>query len=237
MKTSASIRVFLQLTVFLGGENIHVLTDFISCLDKRVAEIGHRSRIVFWYKKCFFLSWLNRRGTNSIQHLFLFGVMKPRDNKVRGRKGRIGRADCAGFTLTEVVFASAILVLLFLVLFQTLLVCQRMGANIKYRLAADAVAFDLAWDIYNRPLSWFQTNTVTISNNWNLDASGMSTVWSRGKAFVLYTVTPAPLTGATSNWVISTSVKWTPPWGGENALPQGYTITRTRNTRYEGTDN
>lgn len=88
-----------------------------------------------------------------------------------------------------------------------------MGADIKYRLAADAVAFDLAWDVYNRPLSWFETNTVALSNNWKLDVSRMTTVWSTGRSFVLYTVTPSPLTGVASNWVITTNVKWPPPLG------------------------
>ncbi len=85
-----------------------------------------------------------------------------------------------GFTLVEVVFASAIALLLFLSLFETLSVCQRMAANIKWRLAADALAYDLAWDTFNKQVAWFDTNVTSNRAGWYPVPAERTSVWYVG---------------------------------------------------------
>ena len=59
----------------------------------------------------------------------------------------------AGFTLAETMVASALTLLLVLTIFETARFSARAAYDIKSRLAADALAFDTVWDLYNRQIS------------------------------------------------------------------------------------
>ena len=71
---------------------------------------------------------------------------------------RYGRSRSSGFSLVELVFTSSIGLMLILVLFESLLFCRRTAADMRCRLAADTLAFDVAWDVFNRQTQWFDTN-------------------------------------------------------------------------------
>jgi len=139
----------------------------------------------------------------------------------------------SGFTLIEVVLASAISLLLFLVLFEALMVSQRMAANLKWRLAADSIAFDKAWEVFNRQLTWFENEVTASQISWtdvSLDQTSAFTSNSKMKAAqVMLWITPNG--SPSSNWVIQTSVRWPLPGSGYAELPKYYELTRTRNDR------
>ncbi len=134
-----------------------------------------------------------------------------------------------GFTLVEVMFASAVAMLLFLSLFETLSVCQRMAADLKWRLAADELAYDKAWEVFNYRTEWFNGCT-SASSVWYEVPSDRTSVWyAGGKAYYNLSITPVGL--PISNWVIRTTVKWPLPTGSYASLPQDYRVVRMRNER------
>lgn len=137
--------------------------------------------------------------------------------------------DRQGFTLVEVMFASSIALLLFLSLFETLSVCQRMAADLKWRLTADALAYDKAWEVFNYKTEWFNGYT-SASSAWYVVSSDQTSVWyAGGKAY--YNLSITPVGSPISNWVIRTTVKWPLPSGSYAALPQDYRVVRMRNER------
>lgn len=142
-----------------------------------------------------------------------------------GRKKRVAH----GFTLVEVMFASSIALLLFLVLFEALMVCQRMAAKVKWRLAADLVAYDVAWDTFNRQLAWFDTQVTNAQAAWTPLPSERTSVWVGGTAYVYLSITPSGI--PTTNWVIRTNVQWPLPNGGYERLPDDYCVVRYRTDR------
>lgn len=152
----------------------------------------------------------------------------------RGRSS--GRAEAlgsgplrSGFTLIEVLFASTISLLLFLTLLETLSVCQRMASNIKWRLAADAVAYDTAWRVFNQQTAWFDAYNLNTSP-WATVPADATSVWYGGKpAYVWCSVKPVDV--PTTKWVITTNVKWPLPGDRSAELPRDYVIERCRSDR------
>jgi len=151
--------------------------------------------------------------------------------RTKGTDGHLThkKRTAGGFTLVEVMFASSIALLLFLVLFETLMVCQRMAANVKWRLAADMIAFDTAWDTFNRQLSWFDTQVTNAQAAWTPIASERTSVWAAGTAYVYVSITPSGV--PSTNWIIRTNVQWPLPSGGYARLPDDYRVVRYRNDR------
>jgi prepilin-type N-terminal cleavage/methylation domain-containing protein len=136
----------------------------------------------------------------------------------------------AGFTLTEVMFASAITLLLFLVLFETLSVCQRLAANVKWRLAADALAYDVAWETFNKQTAWFDTRVTAAQAEWREVPKERTSVWyADGKAYYFRSITPSGVPA--SNWVIRTNVQWPLPGKGNARLARDYEVVRFRADR------
>lgn len=136
-----------------------------------------------------------------------------------------------GFTLVEVMFASTVSLLLFLVLLESLTVCQRMAANIKWRLAADAIAYDTAWKIFNEQTEWFETRfNAEGQATWEAVPVETSSVWYGGQAASVYwSVTPVGM--PTGKWSIRTNVQWPVPGGRSERLPADYVIERCRAER------
>ena len=154
-------------------------------------------------------------------------MIRRRDKGEAAKKER-GTSRRGGFTLTEVMFASTISLLLFLTMLETLSVCQRMSSNVKWQLAADAIAYDTVWNKFNEfttPLE-FSNMYPVYTNRWeNVPASESSNVWyGGGLAQKNWVITPGAL--PTSNWVIRACVRWPLPGVNKWATNSYYTIER-----------
>ena len=136
------------------------------------------------------------------------------------------KTNC-GFTLVEVMVASALVLLLFTTLFKTISFCNKSSSNIKWRLAADAIAFDEAWLIFNRQTEWFDTTITAAQAEWvRLDADRTSVWYGDKGAYLFRSITPHGIPA--SNWVIRTSLQWPVAHGGFEQLPSDYEIVRHR---------
>jgi len=142
----------------------------------------------------------------------------------RNRNGALGNSRKRGLTLVELVFASAISLLLFLTLLESLSVCQRMALNVKWRLAADAIAYDTVWEKFNlftTPLS-FSDAYPKATNGWIEVPANQNVGWyAGGKAYKYWEITPVGVPA--SNWVIRSNVRWPIP-GGKYATNTAYYV-------------
>ena len=164
-------------------------------------------------------------NTNDIRRIWsALGV--PRDQSgLRSRRARRG-----GFTLIEVMFASVISLILLMSLLETLSTCRRMAANVKWRLAADALAYDTAWTYFNEQTSWFDERFPEAQAKWETVSVDRTSVWFDQKLASLYwSVTPVGV--PTTKWIIRTNVQWPLPGGGFSKLPDDYVIERHRADR------
>ena len=140
-----------------------------------------------------------------------------------------------GFSLVELVFTSSIGLMLILVLFESLLFCRRTAADMRCRLAADTLAFDVAWDVFNRQTQWFDTNASDPADfpiRWGWVPATRATAFagvSTNDIQCFLSVRPngTPIT----SWEIMTDVRWRQPNGGWVQLPQPYRLERHRVNR------
>lgn len=131
--------------------------------------------------------------------------------------------------MTEVVFASSISLLLFLVLLDTLSFCRRSAANLKWRLAADAFAYDQAWEFFNKKTSWFESEAMFASSEWKPVPEERTTAWLSGQPEpARYNLSITPIGSPVTHWQISTSVQWPLPEGGWGEMTEPYIIERHR---------
>ena len=139
----------------------------------------------------------------------------------------------SGFTLTEVMFASTLALFLFLVLLEALTFCRRSAANLKWRLAADAFAYDVVWDTFNHQTKWLESNDIYHKTpSWQKVPKEKTSVWLRGDD-VYYRLIINPDSIPTTYWDISVDVAWPTLNGGSQSLPQPCTVRRygvSRNT-------
>jgi prepilin-type N-terminal cleavage/methylation domain-containing protein len=151
--------------------------------------------------------------------------------KPRVKRGaRLGYASRGGFTLIEVMLASAISLLLLMSLLETLSACRRMAANVKWRLAADALAYDTAWAYFNEQTTWFDEHFPEAQAKWETVPAARTSVWlDQQRASLYWSVTPVGV--PTTKWVIRTNVQWPLPNGGFSKLPNDYVIERYRADR------
>lgn len=148
---------------------------------------------------------------------------------------RYGRSRSSGFSLVELVFTSSIGLMLILVLFESLLFCRRTAADMRCRLAADTLAFDVAWDVFNRQTQWFDTNASDPADfpiRWGWVPATRATAFagvSTNDIQCFLSVRPngTPIT----SWEIMTDVRWRQPNGGWVQLPQPYRLERHRVNR------
>ncbi len=128
------------------------------------------------------------------------------------------------------MFASSLALMLVLSLFETISLCRRMTADIKWRLAADAIAFDEAWDIYNRQTAWFDTAVTVAQAEWAPIAAERTSVWCGERtAYLFRSITPNGMPA--SNWVIRTDVQWPLPSGNFARLSRNCEVIRGRSDR------
>ncbi|MDD4102123.1 MAG: hypothetical protein PHU80_05760 [Kiritimatiellae bacterium] len=121
----------------------------------------------------------------------------------------------SGFTLVEFVFASSLALLLFMVMLEALFFCRRNAALVKGRLAADAFAYDLALDLFNRKTEWFEQNASTNIAEWFSLPPERTSAWSYSdrSASAFYWIAPSGGTPP-SQWTIVTDVQWPLAGGG-----------------------
>lgn len=135
-----------------------------------------------------------------------------------------------GFTLVEVLFASTISLLLLVSLLETLSACRRMAANVKWHLAADALAYDTAWGYFNEQTAWFDAQFPEAQAKWETVPAERSSAWSEKRpASLFWSITPIGV--PTTHWIIRTNVQWPLPNGGFARLPNDYVIERYRADR------
>ncbi|MBP5510532.1 MAG: prepilin-type N-terminal cleavage/methylation domain-containing protein [Kiritimatiellae bacterium] len=134
-----------------------------------------------------------------------------------------------GFTLVEVMLASAVALLIFLVMFEALFFARRVAAENKLRLAADSLAYDLTVDLFNRDLEWFEMLNVT--QEWTENgvlAQGTNTLWT---GEVTYQRSVLPQGSPATNWVVTTTLQWTDAYDRSHGLPEPLVVYRQRNNR------
>ena len=158
--------------------------------------------------------------------------MERTEARAQCAKGR-GRA---GFTLVEVMVASGILLVVVLTIYESVLFCNRVAYDVKSRLAAEAIAFDTAWELYNLPLSWLKKHAV---NPLPSDPSGWRFVnpedydaWGGLSDEVLVRWMILPQGSPPTNWVICTNVQWpNATRGGHSMLARDFQIDRAKTDR------
>ncbi|MDD4061073.1 MAG: hypothetical protein PHW08_10300 [Kiritimatiellae bacterium] len=140
----------------------------------------------------------------------------------------------AGFTLAETMVASALTLLLVLTIFETARFSARAAYDIKSRLAADALAFDTVWDLYNRQISWLSENATESRSGWvGIDPERNTTWGARGdQVFIYWEIEPDPADFPPKRWTLKSNVQW-PSYsgGGVQTLPRNYQVRRERTNR------
>jgi len=103
---------------------------------------------------------------------------------------------------------------------------------LRWQLTADALAFDAAWDVFNRKTEWFDLNATPTA----FPAGWQAVPPDRSSAF-LRTGTPAyylevqPMGRPVTHWQIIANVQWPLPNGGARRLAQPYILERHRADR------
>jgi len=122
--------------------------------------------------------------------------------------------SASGFSLVEFMFASSLALLLFLVMLEALFFFRRNAALVKGRLAADAIAYDMALELFNRKTEWFEQNAPTNIAEWFALSPERTSAWSNSylNASAFYWVAPSGGTPPTQ-WTIVTDVQWPLPDG------------------------
>ena len=152
------------------------------------------------------------------------------------------RAQCAkgrgraGFTLVEVMVASGLLLFLVLTIYESVLFCNRVAFDVKSRLAAEAIAFDTAWELYNLPLPWLKTYAwrplPPDPSGWKFINPEDYDVWGARSDEVLVRWMILPQGIPPTNWVIHTNVQWpNATGGGHSMLPKDFQIDRAKTDR------
>jgi len=136
----------------------------------------------------------------------------------------------SGFTLIEVIFASTMALFLFLVMLEALFFCRRSAANLKWQLAADALAYDAAMEIFNRQTTWFEANVTGATAAWSKVPEERTSVWIEGREAFLFKGIYPDASPATS-WRIVTDVRWPLPDGKSRTLSKPCVVERHRANR------
>ncbi len=146
-------------------------------------------------------------------------------------KKRALKTDRGGFTLVEVMVASGLALLLTLAIFESVLYCNRLAYDVKSRLAADAIAFDTVWEMFNRQLEWFDGQVFATSSWTSLDTENYDAWGVNGsQVFVFSAVIPQGL--PPTNWLLRANVEWPDlSGGGVKTLPRDYEVIRARTQR------
>ncbi len=109
-----------------------------------------------------------------------------------------------GFTLVEMMFAAAMLVVATMALFGGISYCARATHDESQFLAADAYAFDVAWQRFNEDFENYVPRifTETISSN------AAPVLWNKNSPAVCHTIITN--TPDMAGFIIDVSVIWGP---------------------------
>ena len=92
-----------------------------------------------------------------------------------------------GYTLVEVVIAMTLIACTSLLLYGTMTMYYGMIFGARNYMAAESIAFDELWNVYNQPLSYFEP--ITTATNWAVPAPTNSIY--QGTGFVHTAIFPA----------------------------------------------
>ena len=144
------------------------------------------------------------------------------DAAVRGARG--------GFTLVETMVASGMLLFLVLAIYESVLFCNRVAYDVKSRLAAEAIAFDTVWELYNKQLGWLRLRAQVAMSGWEIVDPEDYDVWGAREAAVFWAVQPEGL--PPTNWVFRANVMWpNATGGGTSMLPRDFVVERSKSER------
>lgn len=144
------------------------------------------------------------------------------DAAVRGARG--------GFTLVETMVASGMLLFLVLAIYESVLFCNRVAYDVKSRLAAEAIAFDTVWELYNKQLGWLRQRAQVAMSGWEIVDPEDYDVWGARETAVFWAVQPEGL--PPTNWVFRANVMWpNATGGGTSMLPRDFVVERSKSDR------
>lgn len=111
-----------------------------------------------------------------------------------------------GFTLVEMMFAAAMLVVATMALFGGISYCARVTHDESQFLAAEAYAFDAVWMRYNEDFENFEPWEQPLAEN--ITSNACPVLWNEKTPAVCYTIitNSADKTG----FIIDVSVAWGP---------------------------
>ena len=139
-------------------------------------------------------------------------------------KPRVAIISNAGFTILEVVYASAISALAILALYATIMIGYAMILANQQRLDADALAFDKTLEVFN---TYDFTNAVMATNLVPVSPPPASMLPSNSEIRVM--ITPNITTGTPYKWDVEVRVKRDRFW------PGGKTVVLTNDLIYRVT--
>ena len=131
-----------------------------------------------------------------------------------------------GFTIIEVVYASAIAALAVLALYSTIMIGYAMICANQQRLEAEALAFDKTLEIFN---TYDFTNAVLATNLPPASPPTSSLLHISSNSEIRVMITPSINTGIPYKWDVEVRVKRNRFW------PGGKTVTLTNDLIYQVT--
>ncbi len=142
------------------------------------------------------------------------------------RQANSRRFPRAGFTLVEVLVASALTAFVFVAVFSSLVFCRKSVADIRVRAAAECLAADKMAEIFNKPLLWFNDIPAAgLVQSWDAipaavrqayfgnaaynasSADSSATFSSPGEVRLFTSVIPGG--SPVDHWTITVDVAWT----------------------------
>ena len=101
----------------------------------------------------------------------------------RQSNGRIARRK--GFTLVEVLVASALTSFVFIAVFSSLVFCRKAVADIRVRAAAQNLAADKLDELFNKPLMWFvdEVPSTGLVQAWDLVPAALRSAYFGAAAY------------------------------------------------------
>jgi len=129
-----------------------------------------------------------------------------------------------GFTLVEVMVASFLTVGLILILFTAMTTYYGMLLGARNYLAAQGLAFDRIWEVYNRPLSYFENVTAPVLEVYQTPDESVF----GNNGVIRVSIIP----GTNNNWDIRSNVAWPQRLAGRSrTISNDFFVARYRTER------
>lgn len=147
------------------------------------------------------------------------------DKGIDAKKGgRIADKSRGGFTIVEVAVASALLLLAGFALYSSVISASRMTEMAKDYTAAQGIAFDTLWELYNRPFSEFEN--ITAATNWTVNPPNVSQL----DEDCIVRVAVFPPSADAPYWEIESNVAWSRQHS--STISNKFSIRRYRTERF-----